>query len=351
MSNYINFLIDINILKIPNENSIPDNDFQYCTNLNKLYNLINYDISKIIDFFYNEEILSSSWYKNYLNLIDVYLKQYPIKKYASKDISRIFFSLFNKINILKKSYLSNYLNSKEDHVINKFILNLNNNLHQLSYKNLLYICLARLYGDFPLQNFFLFSPDFPDTSSLDMSKYISIFKDSLQNFSNKKLKKFKNYEIFICNTIEGLFKLTDCEFILQKAINDRHVELAIKIAIYRFNLSYNIIFDPENIQTPSIGPKFRLACQKICSDAKKNIPNIILTVIAKIQNEINLRKVHPLRESQTGNSDPVKIDGKIVQRAKINRDLRLHYIEGDNRKIKLLDVTHHKISKSYSTSQ
>lgn len=148
-------------------------------------------------------------------------------------------------------------------------------------------------------------------------------------------------DVLVCDDFGGLVKHLDESTVLVRASDDLGIELAIRIAVFKYALSQGEEPDWENNLVPNIGNEFRERCQRFCRKQNDSLPRKILRSIVETIRGDNMRDVHAIRTKSGGNSPQRKRGLDKAQRRDIDREFHLHYWECDNGDIELASVVNH----------
>ncbi|MCW8452592.1 hypothetical protein [Legionella quinlivanii] len=152
---------------------------------------------------------------------------------------------------------------------------------------------------------------------------------------------FFRSDVAVFDNFRGLIECLNETTILMNTSDNFGVELAIRIALFKYSLNQGYTPDWENFSIPNIGKSFRESCQKCCRAQGDSLPHKILRAIVETIKGVNLSAVHALRSTQGGNS-PQKLRGADkAQRRDIDREFHLHYWECANSTIELGLVVYH----------
>lgn len=154
--------------------------------------------------------------------------------------------------------------------------------------------------------------------------------------------EFFEGDVLVCDDFHGLIECIDESVLLVSASDNLGIDLAIRIALFRYSIAQGYDLDWGSTIVPIIGSKFRETCQQICSDQGHSVPSKILRSIVETIKGENLQAVHALRTGIGGN-DPQRMRGtdKALRRD-IDRELHLHYWECSDGKVELASVVYHK---------
>ena len=141
----------------------------------------------------------------------------------------------------------------------------------------------------------------------------------------------------------------DPSVILVEAVNEKEVELAIRIAllIARNEQSEEIKWD--DIVIPKIGTAFHETCRRIILERGLDVPPKIIQSIVDTVDYKNLRKTHALRIGKGGNSPQRKRGDDTAWRRDIDKELHLHYWKQPGGLIELDSVVYHNDFKMHGS--
>lgn len=153
--------------------------------------------------------------------------------------------------------------------------------------------------------------------------------------------EFFEGEVLVCDDFRGLLECLDDSAILVGASDNLGVELAVRIALFKYAVAQGDPPDWAGSILPTIGSDFRKLCQQCCASQGDSLPPKILRSIIETVKAKNLSAVHALRTGSGGN-DPQRMRGSDkAQRRDIDREFHLHYWECDDGTIELASVVHH----------
>ena len=153
--------------------------------------------------------------------------------------------------------------------------------------------------------------------------------------------EFFEGDVLVCDDFCGLIECLDESAILVGASDDLGIELALRIALFKYAIARGDVPDWGGVVIPIIGAKFRELCQQVCADQGESVPAKILRSVVETINGDNLSAVHALRTGLGGN-DPQRTRGSYkAKRRDIDRELHLHYWECADRKVELASVVYH----------
>ncbi len=148
-------------------------------------------------------------------------------------------------------------------------------------------------------------------------------------------------DVLVCDDFRGLVECLDETAILIGASDSLGIEVAIRIALFKYDLSQGEIPDWGSVSTLVIGCDFRETCQGCCADQGESVPpKILRSIIETVRNQ-SLADVHALRKGPGGN-DPKRMRGEDkAQRRDIDREFHLHYWECADGTVELASVVYH----------
>ena len=147
--------------------------------------------------------------------------------------------------------------------------------------------------------------------------------------------------MLVCDDFRGLIECLDESSILVGASDNFGIELAVRIALFKYDIAQGDEPDWSNVIVPKIGADFRELCQKVCADQGDVLPFKILWSIIETVKGQNLPAVHALRTGSGGN-DPQRMRAlDKAQRRDIDREFHLHYWECANGAVELASVVYH----------
>ncbi|MCY4263216.1 MAG: hypothetical protein OXC97_07960 [Candidatus Dadabacteria bacterium] len=155
------------------------------------------------------------------------------------------------------------------------------------------------------------------------------------------LHKVFEGDVLVCDDFRGLVKHLDESTVLVRASDDLGIELAIRIAVFKYALRQGEEPDWGNSLVPNIGNEFREKCQRLCSKQDDSLPRKILRSIVETIKGDNMRDVHAIRIKSGGSSPQRKRGLDKAQRRDIDREFHLHYWECADGTIELASVVNH----------
>ncbi len=148
-------------------------------------------------------------------------------------------------------------------------------------------------------------------------------------------------DVLVCDDFRGLIDCLDEFSIMVGASDDLGIELAVRIALFKYEIAQGDSPDWGSMIVPAIGASFRESCQQVCCDRGGSVPPKILRSIVETIKGHNLSAVHALRTGPGGN-DPQRMRGADkAQRRDIDREFHLHYWECANGTVELASVVYH----------
>ena len=152
--------------------------------------------------------------------------------------------------------------------------------------------------------------------------------------------EFFEGDVLVCDDFRGLIECLDESAILVDASEDLGIELAVRIALFKYVIAEGNSPDWGD-KLPVVGRQFRKLCQQVCADQDDSVPPKILRSIVETIKRHNLPAVHALRTGSGGN-DPQRMRGPDqAMRRDIDRELHLHYWKCADGTIELASVVYH----------
>lgn len=153
--------------------------------------------------------------------------------------------------------------------------------------------------------------------------------------------EFFEGDVLVCHDFRGLIDSLDESAILVSASNDLGIELAIRIAQFKYSIDQGDDTDWGSFLVPTIGKKFRVTCQQICAEGGAAVPSKILRSIVETINGLKKQDVHSLRVDSGGNS-PQRTRGlDRAQRRDIDDEFHLHYWDCADGAVELASTVYH----------
>ena len=153
--------------------------------------------------------------------------------------------------------------------------------------------------------------------------------------------EFFEGDVLVCDDFRGLIECLDETAILIGASDDLGIELAARIALFKYSIEQGDSIDWDGVVVPTIGSTFRVLCQQICADQGGSVPSKILRSIVETIKGHNFPAVHALRTG-AGGGDPQRMRGSDkAQRRDIDREFHLHYWECADGTVELASVVYH----------
>ena len=146
-------------------------------------------------------------------------------------------------------------------------------------------------------------------------------------------------DVRICENFQGLIECLDESKILIDAIDDAGIELAIRVAMFKYKIEHGEAPEWKATKAPAIGEKFYQQCKRVCKDKNRSKP--ILRSIVEIMEKINMQDTHALRTGE-GGGDPQRKRGSdeaLAWRRDIDKARCLHYWKRDDGTVELAWVT------------
>ena len=153
--------------------------------------------------------------------------------------------------------------------------------------------------------------------------------------------EFFEGDVLVCDDFHGLIECLDESAILVGASDDLGIELAIRIALFKYAIAQGEAPDWSGVLVPTIGSKFRVLCQQVCADQGNSVLRKILRSIVEAVKGHNLPAAHALRTG-SGGQDPQRMRGSDkAQRRDIDKEFHLHYWECADGAVELASVVYH----------
>ena len=153
--------------------------------------------------------------------------------------------------------------------------------------------------------------------------------------------EFFQGHVLACEDFRGLIACLDEATILVRASDNHGIELAVRIALFKYDVACGDEPEWSGVKAPEIGSKFFASCQHVCADQGGALPPKILRSIVETARRHNLSAVHALRTGPGGN-DPQRTRGTDkAQRRDIDRRFHLHYWESADGTVELASVVNH----------
>lgn len=153
--------------------------------------------------------------------------------------------------------------------------------------------------------------------------------------------EFFEGDVLVCDDFRGLIECLDESAILVGASDNLGIELAVRIALFKYAIAEGDVPNWSGMIVPTIGPKFRQLCQQICTDHGDAVPPKILRSIVETNEGREFSAVHALRTGRGGN-DPQRMRGSDkAQRRDIDKEFHLHYWECSDGTVELASVVYH----------
>ena len=148
-------------------------------------------------------------------------------------------------------------------------------------------------------------------------------------------------DVLACDDFEGLIDCLDESTILVGASDDLGIELAVRIALFKYKILQGGPPDWGAVIVPVLGSSFRESCQRICANQGDSVPPKILRSIVETIEGLNVSAVHALRTGSGGNDPQRKRGSDIAKRRDIDNEFHLHYWECGDGTIELASVVYH----------
>lgn len=148
-------------------------------------------------------------------------------------------------------------------------------------------------------------------------------------------------KVLVCSEFEGLIEHIKEEEILTHASNDKEVELAIKVALFRYEKANRQSADWNKLAMPFIGNTFRESCQKAIENGFLR-PEVIIRSVVDVMNEINPSHTHTWNTGKgKGDQHSQRNYGAWRYEIDMRRGARMQFWKGPNGKIELGSVQDH----------
>ncbi len=153
--------------------------------------------------------------------------------------------------------------------------------------------------------------------------------------------EFFEGDVLVCDDFHGLIECLDESAILVGTSADLGIELAVRIALFKYAIAQGEVPDWAGVTVPAIGSKFRELCQQICAAQGDSVPpKIIRSIVETIKGD-NLSALHALRTGPGGNEPQRTRGSDKAQRRDVDRELHFHYWECADGTVELASVVYH----------
>lgn len=147
-------------------------------------------------------------------------------------------------------------------------------------------------------------------------------------------------DVLVCKDFKGLIECLDEVEILLQAIDEIGVEIAIRIAVYKFKLANGKVPEWDDVSDCKIGHSFQTSLQQCHS--KQHIASKVLRAIVESLEQTNMAATHWLRTG-LGGDDPQRVrrrDQAKAWRRDIDRDHHLHYWSCEDGTVEIASVSY-----------
>lgn len=334
--------IDAGVLAVPYDNCAKDDAFQYVETL--------LDWSKLLDepwvAIYMSERASESLFADGLFPLRDQLKElfnaHGIVEYDVNTVARI----ANQLLAITPSFETYYRvrDVLSEHLVTDpdvIRLTTHEGLQSDLARCITLIAVLRKHCSQPLGGHSLILREAP-TQVIQVRAHIHELEHSRDDIPVLPcLPEFFEGDVLACDDFRGLIDCLDESAILVGASDDLGVELAVRIALFKYLIAQGDSPDWSDVVVPAIGASFREMCQQVCADQGVSLPSKILRSIIETVKGHNLPAVHALRTG-LGGDDPQRMRGTDkAQRRDIDREFHLHYWEGTDRTVELASVVYH----------
>ncbi len=342
MDNLLSVTIDASVLAVPRGDCAKDSAFQYVDTL--------LDWKKLLDepwvAIYMSERASEALFDEDLfplrkHLIDLF-NRHEIEEYSVNDIVKVAERLLSLTPSFETYYqikdvLSEHLKTDPDVIRLTTYEGLQSDLARC----ITLIAVLRKHCSQPIGGHSLILREAPK-QVVQVRAQIHDLEHTRDDIPTlPRPPEFFEGDVLVCDDFHGLIECLDDSAILVGASDDLGIELAIRIALFKYAIAQGDVPDWDGVPIPIIGSKFRVLCQQICADQGNSVPPKILRSIVETIKEHNLPAVHALRTGPSGN-DPQRMRGSDkAQRRDIDREFHLHYWECADGTVKLASVVHH----------
>ena len=151
-----------------------------------------------------------------------------------------------------------------------------------------------------------------------------------------------NGKVVVFNDFKGFIECLDESSILAMSTNQKGLETAIRIALYRSRLRRGNDHEWDDLRDFRIGHSFVDTVQDSCKNQGDSFPAKILRAIVETLEGENLPATHPLRMGSSGDSPQRRrsTDGASAMRRDIDNDCHLHYWSCGNGVVELASVNY-----------
>jgi hypothetical protein len=155
--------------------------------------------------------------------------------------------------------------------------------------------------------------------------------------------KYFDGDVLACDDFCGLLECIDERAVLRGATDDVAVELACRIALFKFRTVRSLEPEWEDTEGICLGPRFRDRVRRCWQDASESFAERLLRAIVETIDGENMRAVHALRTGSGGN-DPQRRrrrDDAKAWRRDVDNEYHLHYWELEDGSVELASVGVH----------
>lgn len=348
MHSLASITIDAGVLAVPSVDSAKDDAFQYVDTL--------LDWSKLLDEPWlaiymseqaSENLINEKLYPMRDDLTNLFVK-HGIVEYSVNDITKVIAKLLTLTASFETCYhLKEVLFENLETVPDVIHLTKYDKLQSGLSRSITLIAILRKYCKLALGGHTLVLREAPKQTVQVKAKIHEIehSRDDLDALPPPPV--FFEGEVLVSDDFSGLIECLDESAILIGASEDREIELAIRIAMFKGAIVQGEIPDWSKVLLPKFGSNFRKSCQQVCADTGDSLPPKILRSIVETLNGQNLSAVHALRGG-SGKSGPQRTrgsDNAKAQRRDIDKEFHLHYWECGNGTVELAAVVYHNCFK------
>ena len=143
--------------------------------------------------------------------------------------------------------------------------------------------------------------------------------------------------------LRNIHMLAAAAALLAGATDDRGIEFAIRVALFKKLVEGDGHPDWDEVTVPPVGGEFRESCQRICAAQGGAVPPKILRSVVHTLLGEDLQSAHALRLGERG-SNPQRTraaDRAKAWRRDIDKWLHLHYWERPDGTVELASVVYH----------
>lgn len=260
----------------------------------------------------------------------------------ASDANKCFNLLLNRLKSLKKVYDVKKLECKSINVepeIDQF--EVHQDFRQSLEEIILVISLLKMHDDSHLSHILVMPKKVNSLINVVANDVVfEVGRKSVLESPDGKINMLEATVPVCCNFEELVVNIQE-EQVLKHATSDREIEFAVKIALFKHNISSGVNVEWNDIKMPFIGSEFRETCQKGIESGFLKSKEVIRSIV-DVVNNINPDSTH-LWKFKRGKGKKLVERGYEAWRYEVNMGTgsRMHFWKGPHGQVELGCVQDH----------